>query len=90
MAVAFGRFLRSQWPLPADPNVSFSGKDIILTDFNTELGFEAASQFVALGASCVILVKISANALSMIKAEEGLRTLASETTLGDEAHERFW
>ncbi|KAF2102539.1 NAD(P)-binding protein [Rhizodiscina lignyota] len=38
-----------------DPNVSFAGKNVIVTGANTGLGFEAARKFVALDASLVVL-----------------------------------
>lgn len=74
MAVAFVRFLRSQWTLPADPTVSFSGKTILVTGANTGLGFEAATKFVALGASRVIL-----GVRNLEKGEEAKRRIEAHT-----------
>jgi NAD(P)-dependent dehydrogenase (short-subunit alcohol dehydrogenase family) len=47
--------LRQGWAPPADPKVSFEGKNVIVTGANTGLGFEAAAKFVTLGASLVII-----------------------------------
>lgn len=49
------QFFRQAWAPPADPNVSFEDKTVIVTGANTGLGFEAAAKFVALDASLVIL-----------------------------------
>lgn len=76
MALAFGRFLRSQWSLPADPTVSFSGKNIIVTGANTGLGFEAATKYVSLGASCVIL-----GVRNLEKGEQAKRRIEASTSI---------
>jgi NAD(P)-dependent dehydrogenase (short-subunit alcohol dehydrogenase family) len=48
-------FLMQAWTPPADPTTSFSGKTIVITGANTELGFEAALKIYALGAECVVM-----------------------------------
>ncbi|KAG0155443.1 hypothetical protein PDIDSM_1020 [Penicillium digitatum] len=40
---------------PNDPQVSFSGKNVMITGANSGIGYEAAMKFVKLGASKVIL-----------------------------------
>ncbi|RFU30504.1 hypothetical protein B7463_g5810, partial [Scytalidium lignicola] len=65
-----------QVPL-SDPNVSFKGKNILVTGANTGLGFEAANKFVALDASRVILgvrdLEKGNHAKSMIEERTGKR-----------------
>lgn len=54
MSKSFGLQLLQQKPL-AEPTASFAGKTIIVTGANSGLGLEAATKFVALGATRVIL-----------------------------------
>ena len=40
---------------PVNPTVSFAGKVVLVTGANCGLGFEAATKFVTLGATTIIL-----------------------------------
>lgn len=53
-----GRMQVARWGVknpPKDPQVSFSGKTVLVTGSNTGLGYAAALKFAALGASKLIL-----------------------------------
>jgi NAD(P)-dependent dehydrogenase (short-subunit alcohol dehydrogenase family) len=49
------RFLVNRLYAPKDPVTSFAGKTILITGANVGLGFYAATKFVALGASSLII-----------------------------------
>ncbi|KIW06221.1 uncharacterized protein PV09_02697 [Verruconis gallopava] len=49
------KLLQQKWNPPADPDVSFAGKTVIVTGGSSGLGFEAALKFARKGASKVIL-----------------------------------
>ncbi|KAI0183716.1 short-chain dehydrogenase/reductase [Xylaria flabelliformis] len=59
---------------PTDPNVSFSGKTVLVTGANTGLGFQAAQKYAALGADRLIL-----GVRSQAKGEEAKQAITKST-----------
>lgn len=56
--LGLGTYSTMRWAVnnpPADPNVSFKGKTVLVTGANAGLGFEAAVKYSALGADKLIL-----------------------------------
>jgi NAD(P)-dependent dehydrogenase (short-subunit alcohol dehydrogenase family) len=82
-------FLSAKWRPPKDPQVSFEGKTIIVIGANVGLGFEAAVNFVAKGASKVILgvrnISKGENAANQIEQRTGRKGVTEvwQVDLGD-------
>lgn len=49
------KLVRNKFSIPADPQVSFAGKTILVTGANVGLGLEAAKKYAALGSERLIL-----------------------------------
>lgn len=72
-----GRMQIARWGVknpPKDPQVSFSGKTVLVTGSNTGLGYAAALKFAALGASKIIL-----GVRSVTKGEDAKARIATTT-----------
>lgn len=71
--------LKNKFQLPADPELSFTGKAVLVTGANVGLGFEAAKKYVALGCDKLIL-----GVRTLSKGENAKQQILSSVKRGDD------